>query len=92
MGISDLQRIIRDAFTAGRMDAQVELGARKDKLSRKIAEYYIKGRGYTPSDLKNWVREGFVVEHVGEKINSPHWFSLKQINEAILSIEISMVI
>lgn len=92
MGLSDIKNLVATAFQAGRMDAQFEAGLRPKKVRRADAENYIASKGYKKADLKKWVRCHLVAEYVGDKANSPRYYSLSDINETIVSLQVRKVI
>lgn len=92
MGLSDIKDLVSTAFQAGRMDAQFEVGLRPKKVCRVEAENYIASKGFRKADLDRWVKNRLVTEFVGEKINSPRYYSLSEINEMLVSMQLKKII
>lgn len=92
MGLSDIKDLVSTAFQAGRMDAQFEVGLRPKKVRRVEAENYIELKGFRKADLDRWVKNRLVTEFVGEKINSPRYYSLSEINEMLVSMQLKKII
>lgn len=92
MGLSDIKDLVATAFQAGRMDALCEAGLRPNRVRRKFAEDYIASRGLKKSNLDKWVKNRLVTEFVGESVNSPRSYSLSEINEMIVSVQLKKII
>lgn len=92
MGLSDIKDLVATAFQAGRMDAQFEVGLRPKKVRRKEAEAFIAIKGYKKADLDKWVKNQLVKEYVGESVNSPRYYSLSDINETMVSLQLKKII
>lgn len=92
MELSKIKGLVSIAFKAGRMDAQFDMGLRSDKVRRKDAECYLASRGYEKKTLDIWVNNLLLKEYTGDKKNSPRYYSLKEINELMVSVEIKKII
>lgn len=92
MGLSEIKDLVATAFQAGRMDAQFEIGLRPKNVRRKEAEAFICAKGYKKADLDKWVKNNLVEEYVGEKVNSPKYYSLSDINETLVSLQLKKII
>lgn len=90
--MSKIKDLVSVAFRAGRMDAQFDMGLRSDKVRRKDAECYLASRGYEKKTLDVWVRNLLLKEYVGERRNSPRYYSLREINELMVSVEVKKII
>lgn len=90
--LSKIKQLVQTAFQAGRMDAQLDMGLRSDKVRRKVAECYLASKGFEKNILDKWVRNLLIKEYVGESKNSPRYYSLREINETIVSVEIKKII
>lgn len=92
MDISKIKDLVSVAFQAGRMDAQFDVGLRPDKIRRKEAEYYLASKGYDKNILDKWVQNLLLKEYVGERRNSPKHYSLREINELLVSVQVKKII
>lgn len=92
MSLSEIKQLVSTAFQAGRMDAQFDIGLRSDKIRRKDAECYLASKGYEKQILSKWVSDRLIKEYVGEKKNSPRYYSLREINELIVSVQIKKIV
>lgn len=92
MELSEIKQLVSVAFQAGRMDAQSDMGLRTDKVRRKVAECYLASKGFDKNILDKWVQNFLIKEYVGESKNSPRRYSMREINEVIVAIEVKKVI
>lgn len=92
MSLQEIKELVSSAFRAGRMDAQFTMGKQKERVRRKDAEAYITTFGYNKCLLDKWVGEKLITEYVGECKNSPRLYSLKEINELLLAIQIKKIV
>lgn len=90
--MSKIKDLVSIAFQAGRMDAQFEIGMRPDKVRRKEAECYLAAKGYDKNIIDKWVRNFLLKEYVGECKNSPRHYSLREINELLVSVQVKKII
>ncbi len=88
MGLNEIKQIVAAAFQAGRYDAQIDMGIRPDKVRRKEAEMMLKSRGFARSQLDKWIKERLLNEYVGDSVNSPRYYSLRELNEILATITI----
>lgn len=92
MSLSEIKQLVSVAFQAGRMDAQFEMGVRPDKVRRKVAESYLASKGFEKQTIDKWVKNRLMNEYVGESKNSPRYYSLKEINELVVSCQVKKMI
>lgn len=92
MGLSDIKQLVSTAFQAGRMDAQFDMGIRSDKVRRKFAESYLASKGFDKKSLDKWVQNLLLKEYVGESKNSPRYYSMREINEILVSVQVKKMI
>lgn len=92
MRLNEIKDIVSSAFRAGRMDALFSLGKIKERVRRKEAEAYITSFGCSKGQLDKWIDEKLINEYVGECRNSPRLYSLNEINELLLTIQIKKII
>lgn len=92
MSLSEIKQLVSIAFQAGRMDAQFEMGLRSDRIRRKDAECYLAAKGFEKQMIDKWVKNRLMNEYVGESKNSPRYYSLKEINELVVSCQIKKMI
>lgn len=92
MSLSEIKQLVSVAFQAGRMDAQFEMGFRSDKIRRKDAECYLASKGFEKQIIDKWVKNRLMKEYVGDSKNSPRYYSLKEINELVVSCQIKKMI
>lgn len=83
MRLNDIKNVVHLAFQAGRYDAQIEMGVRADKVRRKEAELMLTVRGFKKCMIDKWVDNGLLKEYVGDRQNSPRFYSLREINELL---------
>ena len=92
MSLSEIKQLVSVAFQAGRMDAQFEMGLRSDRIRRKDAECYLVSKGFEKQMIDKWVKNRLMKEYVGDSKNSPRYYSLKEINELVVSCQIKKMI
>lgn len=92
MSLSEIKQLVSVAFQAGRMDAQFEMGLRSDRIRRKDAECYLASKGFEKQMIDKWVKNRLMKEYVGDSKNSPRYYSLKEINELVVSCQIKKMI
>ena len=92
MGLSDIKQLVSTAFQAGRMDAQFDMGVCSDKVRRKVAENYLASKGFEKNSLDKWVQSLLLKEYVGESKNSPRYYSMREINEVLVSVQVKKMI
>lgn len=92
MGLSEIKELVSTAFQAGRMDAMFDMGVRSEKIRRKDAESYLASKGYKKNILDKWVDEHYIKEYVGDRANSPRYYSLGDINQMIVSSQIKRIL
>lgn len=90
--MSKIKDLVSIAFQAGRMDAQFDIGMRPDKVRRKEAECYLASKGYGKNILDKWVQNLLLKEYIGERKNSPRHYSLREINELLVSVQVKKII
>lgn len=92
MEIANIKRLVSSAFTAGYNAAQVGNGVRSDKLRRKTAEGILFSHGLKAVMLDRWIADGLLEEHKGNAKNSPRWYSLNELNNLLVSLEVKQII
>lgn len=92
MSLSEIKQLATIAFQAGRMDAQFDMGLRSDRIRRKDAECYLASKGFEKQMIDKWVKNRLMKEYVGDCKNSPRYYSLKEINELVVSCQIKKMI
>lgn len=86
MEISQIHKIVQSAFQAGRIDAQIDSGLRSNLVRKKEAEAMVAIRGFKKNILEKWVQNGLLKEYVGDSINSPKQYSVKELQEIMMSV------
>ena len=84
--IESLKELVTTCVEIGVIRGQVAMLPSSDKIRKKDAEALLVRNGLQKVLLQRWVSSGLITENKGEN-NSPIWYSLTQIMDAIGAIK-----